>query len=65
MHHPTDRIAHITAFVTPVVVCICSFNVTDELQNLRQQEKLESGPGFVNGLSYFSFQPVLQTLYQR
>ena len=21
MHHPTDRIAHTTAFVTPVVVC--------------------------------------------
>ena len=65
MHHPTDRIAHTTAFVTPVVEHWLDMKYSDIM--ITWQVSTTSVVRWVVGsifhgvdpLSYFSFQPVL------
>ena len=39
MHHPTDKIAHTTAFVTPVVEQLNGFTMKDRSDDLLHHER--------------------------
>ena len=50
MHHPTDRIAHTTAFVTPVSVTTCLSHLMMHLRHFWSTVILEpKGVGFFFG----------------
>ena len=57
MHHPTDRITHTTAFVTPVVEDWLEREVAQWVHSWCDGSSDRSFT--VEPLTYFSFQPVL------
>ena len=64
MHHPTDRIAHAIAFITPVVEhCleqeIAQWVIMRDRSNMPWCIRSLDRSHIVDLLSYFSFQPVL------
>ena len=74
MHHPTDRIAHTTAFVTPVVEHWLEREIVQWVHPMKDRSDDPSHRGksvrswcdvssdrsfMVDPLSYFTFQPVL------
>ena len=73
MHHPTDRIAHTTAFVTPVVEHWLEREIAqwvhpwkDRSDDPSHHERMPLPQSYIkewtrnfNKTSYFSFQPVL------
>ena len=75
MHHPTDRITHTTAFVTPIVEhwlereiaqCVHPMKDRSDDQSHHERTLLPRSyillPFMVDPLSYFSFQLVLHDL---